>query len=247
MTATLFNRLGSDFWPLDRSAVAPNLVAAAVQGLIVFTFVYLFWKPLRDRVDGWVRAHLHAHHLAHVAPHHDVVLEEISKLRSLVESLIHPTPTTKEQPMGILSEIAADIEKRFRYHPNASDLTAAAHEKVRALLESTAKELITITGEVAPQAREAAVMLTKLEEVGMWAHAHIARNQVSPATPADVGTPPAPVAAEPAPVAEPVPAAPVVEPVAPEPVPAAPVEAVPPAPAAPVATEPAPAPPPAAA
>ena len=244
MTASILSRVGSDFWPIDRSFVAPNLLAAAVQGLIVFLFVYAFWKPLRDRVDNWVRAHLHAHHLAHVAPHHDVVLEELGKLRTLVESLIHP-PTSKEQPMGILSEIAADIEKRFKYHPNSTDQVAQAHEKVRSLLASAAKELVTITGEVAPQAREASLMLTKLEEVGFWAHAHIARNQVPPTTPADVGTPPAAAPAPaPAPVAapapEPVPAVPVADP--------APVEAVPPAPAAPVVAEPALAPtPPAAA
>ena len=215
----IWHRIHDDLWPLDRSFVGPNIFANLIWIPIAGLVAYVLWPRFRKKVDALLAKALHNHHLLHVAPHHDAITDAVTEVRLLVagmhdrlDVLFHhlSVPTTKEAPMGILSELAADIEKRFRYHPNATDLTAQAHDKVRLLLEDTAKVLVEITGEVAPQAREASVMLTKLEEVGFWAHAHIARNQVAPA-PVDVPAP-APVADVPAPVVDvpapaPVPAA----------------------------------------
>ena len=249
-----WHRIHDDLWPLDRSFVGPNIFANLIWIPIAGLVAYVLWPRFRKKVDALLARALHNHHLLHVAPHHDAITDAVAEVRQLVadlharfDTLFAPpaaSPTPKETPMSILGNIAADIEKRFRYHPNLTDLTAEAHDKVRILLEDAAKQLVEITGEVAPQAREAAVMLTKLEEVGFWAHAHIARNQA--ATPAPVeATPvavPAPVEAVPAPAEVPAPVE-VPAPAVPAPVDPSPVEAVPapvPAEAAPVEAVPTP-------
>lgn len=118
--------------------------------------------------------------------------------------------------MGIAQEVIADIEHRFSFHAASDPNVANAHEAVRALLIDTAKAVIELT----PQGREAALVLTKLEEVAFWAHAAIARNMDKVPT---VTPPPPAVEPIPEPAVSPnVPAAPADEP-APAVDPAAPV------------------------
>jgi hypothetical protein len=223
------SRLWTDFWPLDRSTVGPNILASIVWALGAILVLYVVWKPLRDRVNGWVARELHKHHLLHVAPHHDAAIEhltairaELAAARSDIAHLIHQATTTKENPMSILS----DIEKRFSHHPSESQLVADAHDKARSILKAATAELLSVAATVGPEGREISLAVTKLEEAAFWIHAHIARNQPT------VTLAPAP------PVAEPPVAAPPVEPVV-TPAPAPVVEAAP-VPEAPVAAVPAP-------
>ncbi len=63
------------------------------------------------------------------------------------------------------------IENNFKYHsPKEGQL-----EKYTQLREK-AKELAYLIEELAPQSREKALAITKLEESVMWANASIARN-----------------------------------------------------------------------
>jgi hypothetical protein len=55
-----YHRLYIDFWPPDAARVAPNLLAAAVQGLVVGAVAYLIWPRLRHRVNHWIELHWHA-------------------------------------------------------------------------------------------------------------------------------------------------------------------------------------------
>ena len=64
MIASFFSRLSSDFWPPDRSFIAPNIVAAAVQAAVVALVVYLLYPRLRKAVDRWIKSHLHEHRQA---------------------------------------------------------------------------------------------------------------------------------------------------------------------------------------
>jgi hypothetical protein len=229
---SILHRLGLDFWPIDKSTIGPNLVASLVWAVVVGVVLYVFWPPLRRAVNGFTSRALHNHHLLHVAPHHDAVLEELGRLGRLLAALVHqPAPPAapagtsppKGPTMGTLSILAADIEKRFGFHPPASPLVSEAHDKVRGILAQAAKDVIEVTGVIAPQTREIALVITKLEEAMMWANAHIARNQVA-------------VTDAPAPVETPAPE-PTVDPAT---VPSAPVEAPAPADPAPVVEAPAP-------
>jgi hypothetical protein len=53
------NRLGTDFWPLDRSTIGPNLVASVVQWAIIALVVYLAYPPVRRALDRWAKSHVH--------------------------------------------------------------------------------------------------------------------------------------------------------------------------------------------
>lgn len=228
-TVWLWSRFLNDFWPLDASRVAPNIMAAIVQGLILLAILRLVWPKFRLRLDAWVRAHLHAHHLLHVAPVHDALAEGLAEIRVLLRHLVvhsgsSPPPASAAIPtskgastMGSISDLALDIEHRFAYHPNLTDDVAGAHEKVRSILATATKDALAIAGTVAPLSREISLAVTALEEADHWLHAHIARNQsgAAPAVPVvaapvplapPVADVPVPASADVAPAAPPVPA-----------------------------------------
>jgi len=67
---------------------------------------------------------------------------------------------------------AIDWANRIRYHAPRWESTVEAHEAVRKIIEETGLELAKFVN----PGREFSLMLTKLEEAQMWAHASIARN-----------------------------------------------------------------------
>lgn len=73
---TIWHRLLSDFWPFDRSAVAPNIVASVVQAVGVGVAAYALWPKLRRLVNRAVHrkattylGDIHAK-LDHIITHH---------------------------------------------------------------------------------------------------------------------------------------------------------------------------------
>ena len=63
-TVWLLSRLQSDFWPVDASRVAPNILASVVQAAVVGLVVYLLYPRVRRAIDRWLKAHLHEHRQA---------------------------------------------------------------------------------------------------------------------------------------------------------------------------------------
>lgn len=66
----------------------------------------------------------------------------------------------------------AELAHRFQYHPPTTPGAREAHETVRARFEDLSQELSALV----PVGREAAVMITKMEEAMFWANAAIARH-----------------------------------------------------------------------
>jgi len=57
------DRLHADFWPVDKSRVAPNILATILQILAATPFLVLLWPPTRRRIHRFVTRHtapLHA-------------------------------------------------------------------------------------------------------------------------------------------------------------------------------------------
>lgn len=54
---TFANRLHSDFWPIDRSYIAPNIVAAIVQAVVVVIALSLFYPPFRHALERFFTRH----------------------------------------------------------------------------------------------------------------------------------------------------------------------------------------------
>lgn len=67
---------------------------------------------------------------------------------------------------------AADIERRFTYHP-PKEAQAARYT----LLRDIAKRMAYDINAQCPESREKSLALTKLEEAVFWANAAIARNE----------------------------------------------------------------------
>jgi len=62
-----------------------------------------------------------------------------------------------------------EINKRFSFHP-ATDKSRPQHEDARSIIRGAAIQV----NKVIPDGREAAVVMTKLEEALMWANKAIA-------------------------------------------------------------------------
>ena len=52
------HRFLHDFWPLDGSAIAPNIVASVVQYAVLLILAALLYPPVRRAVDRYVRRHV---------------------------------------------------------------------------------------------------------------------------------------------------------------------------------------------
>src|ERR1035437_1328448 len=117
-------------------------------------------------------------------------------IKRLLHRSRHPAttnPTLKDSPMTLPTEILDDLAKRFRHVVTTAEDVIATHSTVATIIEDAAKSLI----ESIPAGREAALVLTKLEEAASWAHAAVARNPVAAVVPVDVV--PSPVEAPPVP------------------------------------------------
>ena len=67
---------------------------------------------------------------------------------------------------------AADLERRFTYHPPKGD-QAVRYSSIR----REAHELARVIDDLAPDSREKSLAITHLEDAVMWANASIARNE----------------------------------------------------------------------
>jgi hypothetical protein len=65
-----------------------------------------------------------------------------------------------------------DIDHRFNFHPAGTEEKQNAHGSVR----EQCRELAHFLNEKIPDGREKSIVITKLEEVMMWANAALARD-----------------------------------------------------------------------
>lgn len=91
--------------------------------------------------------------------------------------------TTNPQPALRVYPVSGDMQRRiannFQYHASNEE-QGRRYDYLRAQLRALAYEIVECT----PPGREQAVALTKLEEVGFWMNAAIARGEVEERTPA---------------------------------------------------------------
>lgn len=104
------DRLHADFWPVDGSRVAPNILATVLQILAATPFVVLLWPPTRRRIHRFVSRHtapLHARlaaaearaehlHVEHLAAH----TETQRRLDHIIKNhpAIPPLPSKRSRP-----------------------------------------------------------------------------------------------------------------------------------------------------
>lgn len=68
-----------------------------------------------------------------------------------------------------------DINNRFAFHPATDEEKRDAHTSVR----QACRRLADFINEVAPEGREKALAMTKLEEVMFWSNAALARPTIA--------------------------------------------------------------------
>lgn len=68
--------------------------------------------------------------------------------------------------------MSSELDRRFSYHPPRSERRRTEHETVRSICREAAEQLEVLL----PPGREAALVITKLEEAMFWANAALARS-----------------------------------------------------------------------
>jgi hypothetical protein len=96
-----WSRFVQDFFPLDASRVAPNILASGVQFILIAIAAYLLYPPIKRAVDAYARRHLDEIK-AHVSAEHakiharlDVHETHLEALRSAQSPKKAPTPPKK--------------------------------------------------------------------------------------------------------------------------------------------------------
>lgn len=74
-----WDRFLQDFWPVDASRVAPNIVASLVQYAILLVAAYLLYPPFRRAVDRWLRGHTSSLK-KHISDEHDAIHEKLDHM-----------------------------------------------------------------------------------------------------------------------------------------------------------------------
>ena len=128
-------RVTRDLWPLDSSTVGPNLLASAVQALIVAFVMALLYPPfrawLRKGLDAVLHAHFH-HHRQQMIEHHATRDQEAAAHRERLAA-VH------RQRLDELLVIARRIDKRERdwirddWRPFAKSAVEEREELTRAI------------------------------------------------------------------------------------------------------------------
>ena len=139
------HRLSADFYPLDASRVAPNILASLIQWALVFLAAVLIWPPTRRRLHRFVDRKLdpvHAH-LTHIRHHH----EHANRQREQLDAKL-------ERNFVAAQHIA-------RHHPDIPDIGPDGHSLVKvteptvnapAKRKATAKKApaVKVTAKAAP-------------------------------------------------------------------------------------------------
>jgi hypothetical protein len=87
--AIFHSRLGADFWPIDDARVAPNILASAIQVLLVTPFAVLLWPPTRRRLHLFMDRKFAVLHNKVDALHarHDEHADHLDRLAKSLEDL----------------------------------------------------------------------------------------------------------------------------------------------------------------
>ncbi len=90
---TIWHRILADFWPLDASRIAPNIVASAAQYVGIAAVAYAVWPHLRHAVNAWLKGHhqsgvaeLHAK-LDHIIQHSSEIPAFVADAGKVVETV----------------------------------------------------------------------------------------------------------------------------------------------------------------
>lgn len=97
------SRLGADFWPLDASRIAPNILATLIQIAAVTPVAVLLWPPTRRRIHRFIEKH--------TAPIH----AKIDAVKKLHEQ--HHT-----DHLAALAETQKRLDHIIKHHPDIPPL-----------------------------------------------------------------------------------------------------------------------------
>lgn len=97
-----WGRFLSDFWPLDRSIVGPNLVASIVQYAFLAILLVLLYPPLRKAVEKFATRHVESIK-QHVTDEHKKLHDKLDIMHAKQNHIIRHSGIPKVVP-GIPDE-----------------------------------------------------------------------------------------------------------------------------------------------
>lgn len=100
------------------------------------------------------------------------VAQAVEACRAATGQELLPTSGVGRTRYPVSSALAADLTRRFTYHP-----PKPGQPELYTLLRLTLRDAAFLLAENVPPGRELSLAFTKLEEVGFWANAGVARGE----------------------------------------------------------------------
>lgn len=97
-------RFPADFWPIDASRVAPNLIASVIQWAIILLAAALIWPPTRRRIHHFVDKKADSIK-AHVTAAHAKAATDNAELHRKLDHIIQHHPDIPELPMTTMADL----------------------------------------------------------------------------------------------------------------------------------------------
>ena len=98
-----WHRFVSDFWPPDRSFIAPNLVASLIQAAVLLIVGALIWPPTRQRIKRYVEGRaeeVKAEVKDHMTSGHSEIHDKLAELHRCLDHIIEHSPTIPTMHSG---------------------------------------------------------------------------------------------------------------------------------------------------
>jgi len=87
------SRLSADFWPIDSSRVAPNILAGIIQWAVILVIAVLLWPPWRRRLHRFVDRKLAPIHASHIELHRKI--DELAESHAAIHEKLDALAPTK--------------------------------------------------------------------------------------------------------------------------------------------------------
>lgn len=109
-----WSRFLADFWPLDASRIAPNVVASIVQWTVIIVFAALLWPPTRKALHRYITGHV-ADLKSHITSENAKIHDRIDHTHARIDAIHEHLGITPKGPESLLEAPMTPVKpKRVR-------------------------------------------------------------------------------------------------------------------------------------
>jgi hypothetical protein len=102
-TVCYWDRFLSDFWPIDKATVSPNLLASVIQWAVILIIVSLLYPPWRRAIERFASRHVDSIK-QHLSSEHEKLHAKLDIMHAKQNHIIKNTRSIPNEVPGIPDE-----------------------------------------------------------------------------------------------------------------------------------------------